>query len=405
MAQTEGQDHLTEPTRIRRSIVWRLKVRLQFTGWLQYLLTALPAAVLLACAFIGWLIGRWSLALFWLPLAVAVLLLAVTLFDIVTVKWDLRPREPLPPRRDDLATFELIRSRTSCRSYQSRDLTPEDRAELADVIDLWTEPERLIGNSPIRLEYVAAPLTVWPTVGAHEFIVAIAPRDYDRTAIIDVGRSLQHVVLHATKMGVATCWIGPGADQSSVIAHLGDHFDIDRDHVVCVCAVGYRSRFQPLMIRAMGLLTHRRLPLSALFFADPDFRRPLAVDAPPFTSFGRCYEVCQWSPSSYNSQTTRMRGGGTEPRGGCAVRLLRFHHVDVLRTGGAGNLVCELGRGMHIVGNAWACRDPERARAGGRQFRCSTPVRRELDSRFRYLGLDFSGSVQTSDGDARDDAR
>lgn len=245
MAQTEGQDHLTEPTRIRRSIVWRLKVRLQFTGWLQYLLTALPAAVLLACAFIGWLIGRWSLALFWLPLAVAVLLLAVTLFDIVTVKWDLRPREPLPPRRDDLATFELIRSRTSCRSYQSRDLTPEDRAELADVIDLWTEPERLIGNSPIRLEYVAAPLTVWPTVGAHEFIVAIAPRDYDRTAIIDVGRSLQHVVLHATKMGVATCWIGPGADQSSVIAHLGDHFDIDRDHVVCVCAVRYRSRFQP----------------------------------------------------------------------------------------------------------------------------------------------------------------
>lgn len=92
-------------------------------------------------------------------------------------------------------------------------------------------------------------MTVWPGVGAHEFLVAIAPRSYDRLALIDVGRNLQKVVLHATRMGVATCWIGPGADQSSVIKHLGDRFDPDRDHVVCICAVGYRSRFQPLSIR------------------------------------------------------------------------------------------------------------------------------------------------------------
>ena len=150
----------------------------------------------------------------------------------------MRPSEPLPRRHDDLDTFDLIRSRRSCRSFQSRTLTPGDRAELDQTIDRWTNPQRLIGSAAIRLEYVAASLTVWPTVGAHEFIVAIAPRDYDRVAIIDVGRSLQHVVLHATRMGVATCWIGPGADQSSVIAHLGDRFDPDRDHVVCVCAVG-----------------------------------------------------------------------------------------------------------------------------------------------------------------------
>ena len=29
----------------------------------------------------------------------------------------------------------------------------------------------------------------------HEFLVAIAPKDYDRVAILDVGRSLQKVVL------------------------------------------------------------------------------------------------------------------------------------------------------------------------------------------------------------------
>lgn len=163
---------------------------------------------------------------------------------------------------------------------------------------------------------------MWPTVGAREFIVAIGPRQYDRIAIVDVGRSLQRVVLDATRMGLATCWIGPGADQASVIQHLGDRFDPDRDHVVCVCAVGYRSRFQPLAIRMMEVIQHRRLPLDSLFFSDPYFQHALPVDEPPFSSFGPCYEACRWSPSSYNSQTTR--GVGVTERTGAGERLARL---------------------------------------------------------------------------------
>ena len=64
-----------------------------------------------------------------------------------------------------------------------------------------TRHDGLIGTTPIRFEYVAARLTVWPGVGAHEFLVAIAPRSYDRLALIDVGRNLQKVLLHATRMG------------------------------------------------------------------------------------------------------------------------------------------------------------------------------------------------------------
>jgi nitroreductase len=185
-----------------------------------------------------------------------------------------------------------------------------------------SQPDRLLGKSPIRFEYVDAPLTVWPVIGAHEFLVAIAPREYDRMAVIDVGRSLQKVVLHATRMGVATCWIGPGADQKSIVRHLGDRFDPDKDHVICVCAVGYASWFKPLLIRFITLGQHRRLPLTSLFFADPHFEKPLDADAPPFDSFGRCYEVCQWSPSSYNGQTTRC-AAVVERRDG-EERLLRF---------------------------------------------------------------------------------
>ena len=60
-----------------------------------------------------------------------------------------------------------------------------------------------------------------------------------------------------------------------------------------------------LFVRLMQFGQHRRRPLAKLFFADASFTQPLPVDQPPFAAFGRCYEVCQWSPSSYNGQTTR----------------------------------------------------------------------------------------------------
>lgn len=302
--------------------LWRFKLRLQFTGWLQYVINGLVALVFLLLAGIGWMIGAWPIVLFWVPLGIGLLLLLNLAFDLVTVKFGLRPAEARPRRRDDLDVFDLMRARRACRSFQARSLTQADRAELLESVRLNSRPDHQIGKSPIRFEYVAAPLTVWPVVGAHEFLVAIAPRAYDRLAVIDIGRSLQKVVLHATRMGLATCWIGPGADQKSIAEHLGDRFNPDKDHVICVCAVGYASAFKPLFIRFMQLSQHRRLPVTSLFFADPHFRTPLDTKAPPFNSYGRCFEVCEWSPSSYNSQTTRC--AAATARVGDEEKLARF---------------------------------------------------------------------------------
>lgn len=285
--------------------LWRLKLRLQFTGWLQYLGPVGPALVLLALAGVGALAGVAPLLLVGVPMSLGLVLLLIVAFDLITVRLDVRPREPHPPRLDDLDVFDVMRSRRSCRSFQRRDLTDDDRSALLAWVEAATRPQSLLGTAPIRLEHVLVPLTVWPVVGAHEFLVAVAPRAYDRTAVIDVGRSLQQVVIAATRAGISTCWIGPGADQSSVAAALGDRFDPDRDHVICVCAVGYRSRFVPLLIRGMNARMHSRLSLEQLFFADDDLTRPVDVTAPPSSELGRCFEVCQWSPSSYNGQTTR----------------------------------------------------------------------------------------------------
>ena len=281
----------------------RTKMRLQFTGWLQYLL---PAPLILLLCLLGglsWLLAsRWLAAVFLVP--AGLLALGVT-FDIVTTKWKIRFPERRPPRLDGLAPFDLLRARRSCRSFQTRGMSDPDREALLAAVDAQLAAPTIGGTTP-RLEYIAAPLTVWPTVNASEFLVAIVPKAYDRTAIIDVGRALQRVVMAATRMGLGTCWIGPGADHESVSARLGDRFDPSAEHIICVCAVGYRSWYVPLFIRLFNRqMSSRRYPLSELFFSDEALEHPIDPRAPPYDRFGRIFEACRWAPSSYNGQTTR----------------------------------------------------------------------------------------------------
>ena len=80
--------------------------------------------------------------------------------------------------------------------------------------------------------------------------------------------------------------------------------------------------YKPLFIRLFNRLMHKRLPLSELFFADPSFNTPLDIESNPFSDYGRCYEVCQWSPSSYNGQTTRCAAVTEQVNG--QEKLIRF---------------------------------------------------------------------------------
>ena len=281
----------------------RAKMRIQFTGWLQYLLPLIFIFVLLLLAWIAHLLQISFLANLFSVLGGLLFILA--LFDLVTIKFKLRLPERLPQRNDPLDIFDLARARHSCRSFQTRKLIPADHNELMESVQLYSKAPT-IGKAPIRFEYISAPLTVWPVVNATEFIVAITSKEYNRLAVIDVGRSLQKIVLAATRMGLGTCWIGPGADQSSIMQHLGDRFNPEAEHIICVCAVGYKSAYIPVFLRIFNKqMSSNRLPISSLFFADPNFQKPLNIEASPFNQFGRNYEICQWAPSSYNGQTTR----------------------------------------------------------------------------------------------------
>ena len=89
--------------RVQTSILWHVKLRLQFTGWLQYMLPLVPAALLLVLAGLGRLAESDSVLLVRLPAFASGALLLAFAFDVITVKYGVRPAEPLPKRRDGLS--------------------------------------------------------------------------------------------------------------------------------------------------------------------------------------------------------------------------------------------------------------------------------------------------------------
>ena len=281
----------------------KLKLKLQFTGWLQYLLGIVIASIFFLLSLPYW---YFSVKVVSEPLQiVSIIIFLITLFDIVTVKYKLHPKERIPKPLDHLNEFDLMRARVACRSFQNTSLTSKHHENLMQFVQRYNgiNPNNFAQN-PIRFEYIKAPLTVWPVVGATEFLVAIVPKAYSSSSILDVGRNLQHIVHHATKIGLATCWIGPGADQSSIVENLGKSFDINTEHIVCVCAIGYKSMYKPFGLRLMSLIQHKRLPLDELFFKDKKFNTPIDVNTKPYSTLKRSYEMCQWAPSPFNSQTT-----------------------------------------------------------------------------------------------------
>lgn len=278
-----------------------VKERLQFTGWLQYLI---PLAFGIGLTGIGSLAMRvWPTG--WL-LAPGLLLIARGLFDIVVVKLGLVALPDRTPRPVTGDAFAVMKARRACRSFQRRPLSDADRAFVLDRVDHHTETGRAgaLTDMPVRAELIDAPLTVWPVVGAQQFLAVIGPADYDRLAVIESGRALQHVVLDLTERGIATCWIGPGADRTSVESALGQRFDAHRDHVLCVIAIGYSSHWKPFLARVMALVMHRRRALSDLVF-DGAPGVPARLDRAPLRRLRPVFEACRWAPSSYNSQTTR----------------------------------------------------------------------------------------------------
>lgn len=287
------------------SLLSRLFRTALFSGWLQFMPPFGLALALAAASFTGFLLG-WS-GRGWALGGLAALFFLWGLFDLIVIKLRLvsLPERALTPPTGD--AFAVMRARRAVRAFQPRKLDNIDRAFVTERLTHHTAADsaHAIAQGRMRAVLLDAPLTVWPSVGAQSFIVVLGPKAYDRLAVIEAGRAVQHVVNEAVARGLATCWIGPGADHALVAAALGAEFDAAQDHILCVVAIGYESRYKPFFIRLAALSGKRRKPMMDLVFEEAP-GLPAPMKRAPFKALAPALEAVRWAPSSYNSQTSRI---------------------------------------------------------------------------------------------------
>jgi hypothetical protein len=149
-----------------KAYAWHLKVSVQFTGWLQYLPLLVFSSLFFILSKVFQLMSSWA-SIFIVVNKLLILFSCASfftfIFDVVVVKYGLHFEEPFPDRHcnEYLNPFELMLKRTSCRSFAKHMLKKEDLMEILDEVKVQTSPSSLIGRDPIRLEYIAVPLTVW----------------------------------------------------------------------------------------------------------------------------------------------------------------------------------------------------------------------------------------------------
>ena len=202
---------------------------------------------------------------------------------------------------------EIIQARHSCRTYEERPIARDIRDRLAGIAaTLTTGP---FSTAP-RLELVAATAQdrdALKGLGTYGFIKGatgffVGATEDAAKATEDYGYLMELLVLHATDLGLGTCWLGGSFTKSSFAAKI----DLRPGELVpAVVAVGYiaeRPRAFDPMIRRYAR-SDKRLPWRRLFFKD-SFSAPLSADnAGAYTT---PLEMVRLGPSASNKQPWRI---------------------------------------------------------------------------------------------------
>jgi nitroreductase len=206
---------------------------------------------------------------------------------------------------------DLIHARYSCRTYRDEPVAATAQAELSAWLAGHTTGPF---GSRVRLALVAAApgdREALKRLGTYGFIkgatgflvgaVRRAPHDAE-----DYGYLVEHAILHATGLGLGTCWLGGTFTRSRFTARLGG---LARDEIMpAVISLGYPANDGTARIREREAGS-RRLPASSLFF-DERFDAPLALaSGDPFAA---ALEAVRMAPSASNKQPWRLVRRGAD---------------------------------------------------------------------------------------------
>ena len=197
---------------------------------------------------------------------------------------------------------DIIRRRTSWRTYNGEKLSEEDSQSLLSFIISDLEP---LFGSELRFSLIdyksgTQKLGTYGFIkNARHFIAgAVKPGDMN---IEDYGYTLEKIILHATSRGLGTCWLGGFFNKQDFHKALNP---IEGEVMPAVTPIGYvqknRGTFGKVVRYVAG--SRNRKPWNDLFFK-PDFTSLSKEDA---GIFAESLEMIRLGPSASNGQPWRI---------------------------------------------------------------------------------------------------
>lgn len=202
---------------------------------------------------------------------------------------------------------QLIQARTSWRSCTGE---PIPEYKLKQLHAFVKSKSTGLFQQPLRFELVAAQagdsdeLKGLGTYGfirkPSGFIVGAVERDLDN--LEDYGLLLEDIVLFATSLGLATCWLGGTFQKDNFSARINTQ---PHEVVPAVISVGIGANNRNMVDRLIRNVagSKRRLPPDQLFFEADGFT-PLDMDT--LGSWQQVLEMVRLSPSASNKQPWRL---------------------------------------------------------------------------------------------------
>lgn len=203
--------------------------------------------------------------------------------------------------------IEIMRKRGSCRSFARQAINPEIAAKLNAFIDEVNKEAASLGiryQLVDRLSDAGKPIEKLGTYGvisgAQTFIAGIVPKS-DANAV-QFGYWFEKIVLCATELGLATCWLGGSFNR----ADFGRKVKLsEQEFIPIVSPVGYAAEKRSVMenlVRSMAK-SSTRLHFSNLFLTQ-DGQAQLSPEAAG--QWAVPLEMVQLGPSASNKQPWRV---------------------------------------------------------------------------------------------------
>ncbi|HDP79622.1 MAG TPA: nitroreductase [Spirochaetes bacterium] len=208
---------------------------------------------------------------------------------------------------------EIIRNRSSVRTYEKRPL--DERARLS-LEEFCGEPQTGPFGASVRLKLAAAreeDAAALKGLGTYGFIknpagfIIGAVGDGERN-LEDFGYVMEEALLRAAALGLGSCWLGGSFTKSAFSARIGAGLG---ETVPAVISVGHPAEKRGAVDRAIrwSAGSKNRRPPEELFFTDHG-RAPL----PPGFAGGLAValEMVRLAPSASNRQPWRLVVDGEE---------------------------------------------------------------------------------------------